>query len=94
MTLRATRLTIGTPPRGCDLMDEEPLAPLFDLAWLEQALHRRSRSDFSNKAVGFEADSAAIFSSARERISRAIFAKCRQERGAVLTMFEETPRKA
>lgn len=31
MAMGTSRLTMGTPPRGCDLMDEDPFAPLFDL---------------------------------------------------------------
>lgn len=61
---------MGTPPKGCDLTDAVPFAPPFPLVWLEHALHRRSRSDFSKRTEGLEAESAAIFSSARERMSR------------------------
>lgn len=65
-------LTIGTRPREVDLAEAAPFAAPFDLEWLEQALQRRSKSDFSNNTVLLEADSAAIFSSALDRISRAM----------------------
>lgn len=65
-------LTIGTRPREFDLAEAEPFTAPFTLEWLEQALQRRSKSDFSNRTVLFEADNAAIFSSAFDRMSRAI----------------------
>lgn len=67
-----TILTIGTRPREFNLAEAEPLTAPLPLEWLEQALQRRSKSDFSNNTVLFEADSAAIFSSAFDRISRAM----------------------
>lgn len=69
-TLRIV-LTIGTRPREL-LGLAAPLAVGFGLEWLEQALQRRSKSDFSNKTVLLEAERAAIFSNALDRMSRAM----------------------
>lgn len=65
-------LTIGTRPRYGDRFDWYPLDGSFPLAWLGQALHRRSRSDFSNRPVDLEAESAAILSKALLLMSLAI----------------------
>lgn len=74
---------MGSRPRDGDLADAEPLRAVLPLAWLEHALHRRSRSDLSKSPVGFEAESAAILSSALDRMSRAMVGPLKKGRGAV-----------
>lgn len=64
------RLTMGTRPRDGGFLASVPFTTVFPVAWLGQALQRRSRSDFSNNTVVFAADSAAIRSNAFERMSR------------------------
>ena len=63
---------MGIRPRDGAFFESGPFVAPLPSAWLGQALQRRSRSDLSKGAVDFEAESAAIRSSALERMSRAM----------------------
>lgn len=63
-------LTIGTWPNEQAVLLTVPLTASFPLLCNDVALHRRSRSDRSKEVVELEAESAAIFSRARWRMSR------------------------